>query len=89
MNCTICNKPIVLIPSASERAAKDVTGKSTQYYTSLFTTHVDCTLTKRTADLSKLLEKYNGPKEQANRNGRVVCQEPTNQKNQKGIRVNR
>ena len=46
MNCTICGKPVVLVPSAAERAAKDVTGKSAAYYTSLFTEHSACVLAK-------------------------------------------
>lgn len=41
-NCTICGKPIYLNPSASERARKDTSGKSAQYYENLFTTHSDC-----------------------------------------------
>lgn len=49
MNCTICRKPIVLIPSAEERAAKDVTGKSAAFYRSLFTAHAQCQLDKRNA----------------------------------------
>lgn len=47
MNCTICHKPIILVPSAAERAAKDVTGKTAAYYTSLFTEHAECSLAKR------------------------------------------
>jgi hypothetical protein len=47
MNCTICHKPIKLVPSAAERARKDVTGKSAAYYTSLFTTHAHCALAER------------------------------------------
>lgn len=35
-NCTICGKPIVLVPSAAERARKDVTGKSAAYYNMAF-----------------------------------------------------
>ena len=42
MNCLKCGKKIVLVPSAAERAAKDVTGKSAAYYTSLFTVHPEC-----------------------------------------------
>lgn len=57
MNCTICGKPIVLVPSASERAAKDVTGKSAEYYTSLFRTHSHCMLAKRSADTSDLMRR--------------------------------
>lgn len=55
MNCKICGKPIVLAPSANERAAKDVTGKSAAYYTSLFTEHSQCTLDKRNEDTSALM----------------------------------
>ena len=49
-NCTICGKPIILIPSAEQRAAKDVTGKSAEYYRNLFTEHSTCTLFKRAED---------------------------------------
>jgi hypothetical protein len=54
-NCTICGKPIILSPSASERAAKDVTGKSSAYYTSLFTTHADCAIAKRSVESVDLM----------------------------------
>ena len=47
MNCTICGKPIALVPSAAERAAKDITGKPAAYYTSLFRQHSECLLAKR------------------------------------------
>jgi hypothetical protein len=57
MSCTICGKKIVLVPSAAERAAKDVTGKSAAYYTSLFTEHAACTLAKRNADTSALIAR--------------------------------
>ncbi len=46
--CTICKKPIVLNPSAEERARRDPTGKSAAYYSSLFTTHSHCAIQKRT-----------------------------------------
>ena len=59
MNCTICNKPIVLRPTAAERAAKDVTGKSAAYYTSLFTTHADCAIAKRERGVSELIARNN------------------------------
>ena len=55
MNCTICSKPIILVPSAEERAKKDLTGKPAAYYRSLFTEHSDCTLRKRAEDTSKLM----------------------------------
>jgi hypothetical protein len=57
MNCNICNKPIVLSPSAAERAAKDVTGKSAAYYTKLFRTHATCALEKRARDTSELIKR--------------------------------
>lgn len=47
MNCKFCGKPIVLVPSAAERARSDVTGKTAAYYTSLFTYHSACWLDKR------------------------------------------
>ena len=47
--CTICNKPIVLSPSASERALKY--GGTAAYYKSLFTTHSQCFIEKRDTDL--------------------------------------
>ena len=55
MNCLHCGKPIILIPSAAERAATDVTGKTASYYTELFTYHAKCTLQLRCYSLSKLL----------------------------------
>lgn len=54
-NCTICRKPIVLVPSAAERAAKY--GKTAAYYTDLFTEHASCTLEKRAADTSALMRR--------------------------------
>lgn len=57
MNCTICRKPIVLVPSAEERAAKDVTGKSAAFYRRLFTTHSECQLAKRNADTVALMRR--------------------------------
>lgn len=53
MNCTICRKPIVPVPSAEERAAK--TGKPASYFRSLFTEHSDCKLKKRADDMSAFL----------------------------------
>lgn len=56
MKCIHCSKPIVLVPSAEERAAKDVTGKSADYYRNLFNEHADCALAKRKAETSKLIK---------------------------------
>ena len=55
MNFIICSKPIVLVPSAAERAAKDVTGKTAAYYRSLFRQHADCQLKARAEATSELM----------------------------------
>lgn len=57
MNCTICHKPIVLVPSAAERAAKDTAGNPASYYTKLFTTHTDCELARRGEQTSALMQR--------------------------------
>tara|TARA_R110000822_G_scaffold4398_4_gene18922 strand:+ start:157 stop:336 length:180 start_codon:yes stop_codon:yes gene_type:complete len=57
MNCTICNRKITLAPSAAERAAKDVTGKSAAYYTKLFTEHAQCVLDKRERGTLELMRR--------------------------------
>jgi hypothetical protein len=55
MNCTHCNKPIVLVPSAAERAAKY--GMPASYYTSLFTMHSECQLKLRSEGTSELMRR--------------------------------
>lgn len=45
-DCTICGKPIVLMPSAAERARRH--GGKPSDYTALFTTHSHCAIAKRT-----------------------------------------
>jgi hypothetical protein len=57
MNCTICGKPIVLIPSASERARKH--GGTAESYTRLFTEHAQCTIDKRNRETSELIARRN------------------------------
>ncbi len=57
MNCTICGKKIQLVPSAAERAAKDVTGKSAAYYTGLFTEHSRCVIEKRERETLELMRR--------------------------------
>lgn len=60
MNCRLCNKPIVLVPSAAERAAKNqhIGGRPAAFYIALFTEHSECTLAKRAADTSALMKRY-------------------------------
>lgn len=55
MNCTICKKPVVLVPSAAERAAKF--GGSPSDYTKLFTTHSDCAIAKRSQESIDLMRR--------------------------------
>ena len=56
-NCTICGNPIVLKPSAAERARKY--GGKPSDYTRLFTEHTECTLAKREADTNELMRRLN------------------------------
>ena len=55
MDCTICHKPIVLVPSAQERAKKS--GGKPSDYTKLFTTHSACTIAKRNAEMTELIRR--------------------------------
>lgn len=58
MNCTICHQPIVLSPSAAERARKDMDpSHDARYYTSLFTEHTKCFLEKRAKDTHDLMKR--------------------------------
>lgn len=55
MKCSICKKPIVLVPSAKERAAKY--GGTPAYYEGLFKTHNECFLAQRKRDTSLLMAR--------------------------------
>ena len=55
MNCTICNKPIVLVPSAVERA--EAYGGVPSDYTKLFTSHSDCLISKRNKETYELMQR--------------------------------
>jgi hypothetical protein len=58
MNCSKCGKPIILTPSARERAAKY--GGKPSDYTSLFTIHSDCLIQKRDDAVRKLIVRQHG-----------------------------
>lgn len=58
MNCTICNRPIILIPSAAERAKKF--GGKPSDYTALFREHSECIINKRNAEARELLTRQRG-----------------------------
>lgn len=47
MKCLHCGKEVVLVPSAAERARKDVNRRPAAYYTSLFPRHAACELALR------------------------------------------
>lgn len=55
MNCIHCHKLIVLVPSAEERARKDVTGRPAGFYKALFAAHAACTLAERERSTLALL----------------------------------
>ena len=55
MNCTICGKKIVLVPSAQERAAKF--GGRPSDYTKLFTEHAECDLARRRRATKELMQR--------------------------------
>lgn len=58
MKCKHCHKEIILVPSAAERAAKDVTGKTAAHYTSLFDYHSECTLELRRQSTEALMHYH-------------------------------
>jgi hypothetical protein len=55
MNCTICSKPITLVPSARERAEKY--GGKPSDYTKLFTEHSQCAIDKRERETQELMRR--------------------------------
>ena len=55
MKCTHCGKPIILVPSAKERAERF--GGKPSDYTRLFTIHADCAIAKREADTLELMRR--------------------------------
>jgi hypothetical protein len=55
-NCIHCKKPIILVPSAEERAAKDISGRPASFYRNLFTEHSECALEKRKAETTALMQ---------------------------------
>lgn len=60
-NCTICGKPIVLTPTAQERANRY--GGTPARYEALFDMHSECLIAKRNADTLALMRRLNQPKE--------------------------
>jgi hypothetical protein len=60
MNCTICDKPVILSPSAKERAKK-YGDHPASYYTKLFPTHTECAIKKRNDETSELMRSKHDP----------------------------
>jgi hypothetical protein len=56
MACKYCGKPVVLVPSAKERAANY--GKSPGYYTMLFPNHQECEAANRDEAARQLMADY-------------------------------
>lgn len=55
MDCKHCGKPIVLVPSAKERARRY--GGKPEDYTRLFDYHAACTLALREKSLTELMAR--------------------------------
>lgn len=54
-NCRICRRPIVLVPSAAERARKY--GETPAFYTALFDTHASCAVRERSRQAVDLMRR--------------------------------
>ena len=53
MKCSICDLPIILAPSASERAKKY--GGRAEDYTALFKEHAQCAIDKHNRETQELI----------------------------------
>ena len=60
--CSLCGKPITLVPSAEERSRK--TGQPADLFRRLFTQHSACTLAKRKQDTLDLIRRTRRNQEQ-------------------------
>ena len=57
MNCTLCHKPVVLHPTAAQRAERY--GGTPRDYTILFPRHADCELKAREQGTRELVKRLN------------------------------
>lgn len=55
LNCRICGAPVVLSPSANQRAKNS--GYSANYYRNLFPDHAQCVVAKNSKEVSDLMAK--------------------------------
>lgn len=58
--CNICSKPIILSPSAAQRAEQY--GGNPSDYLELFTSHSDCFIAKRNRETVELMKELSKPK---------------------------
>lgn len=61
MNCTICDRPVVLHPTAAQRAERY--GGTPRDYTILFPRHADCVVKAREQEAIDLLRSLNSDEE--------------------------
>lgn len=57
MNCTLCDKPVVLHPTAAQRAERY--GGTPRDYIILFPRHADCELKAREQATQELIQRLN------------------------------
>ena len=57
MNCTLCDKPVVLHPTAAQRSARY--GGTPRDYIILFPRHADCELKAREQGTQELIQRLN------------------------------
>lgn len=57
MDCTICHKPVILVPSA--RAKARATGQPASYFTRLNREHTECAIAKRDDETLALMRRIN------------------------------
>jgi hypothetical protein len=55
MNCSHCGKPVILVPSAAERARRY--GGTPSDYIRLFPIHADCQIKLRRQGVSELIQR--------------------------------
>lgn len=57
-NCVLCGKPVVLVPSAQERARRF--GGKPSDYAALFDRHAGCEIDRRAEETSELIRRKAG-----------------------------
>lgn len=73
MNCNICGKPIILIPSAQERSKNDLNGNPPSYFINLFRIHTECLINKRNGDTIELMRRIDNETNTKKRRNYSTC----------------